>query len=283
MAQAASPPPFAGLLRSWRQARRLSQLELALEAAVSQRHLSFLESGRARPSRAMVMALAAALDVPLRERNTLLHAAGFSPGFPQRALADADMRAVHDALVRMLECHEPYPAVVIDRDYDLRLANRAFERLVGLLGDADALWTACCPDGRRNLLRLTFDPRGVRPFIRNFDELAPVVIARSLREARVRGGHLPPALAALRDDPTLPRHWLEPPPDFGPPPVVPLVLGQGDAECRLFTMIATFGTPADVTTDELRVESFFPADADSQALLRALADSGATAVSDTKA
>ncbi|MGE0486936.1 MAG: helix-turn-helix domain-containing protein [Gammaproteobacteria bacterium] len=273
MVQAAlnASPPFGHLLRAWRSARRLSQLELALDAAVSQRHLSFLESGRARPSRDMVLALSDALDVPLRERNTLLAAAGFAPCFPQRALADDGMVAVRGALTRMLEHHEPYPAVVIDRAYDLLMANRAFDALVGLFGETDAVWQACCPDGPRNLLRLTFAESGARPFIRNFEVIAPVMIARSLREAAIRGGPLPAVLQMLRDDPAIPAHWHTPPPDFEPPPVLPLVLGQGEMEVRLFTLIATFGTPADITTDEIRVESFFPADPATEEFLRGLA------------
>jgi transcriptional regulator with XRE-family HTH domain len=267
-----SPPPFGHLLRAWRSTRRLSQLELALDAAVSQRHLSFLESGRSRPSREMVLALSDALDVPLRERNTLLTAAGFAPCFPERALADDGMTAVRGALTRMLDHHEPFPAVVIDRTYDLLMANRAFEALVGLFGDPDTVWQACCPDGPRNLLRLTFDPAGARPFIRNFESIAPVMIARSLREAAVRGGPLPAALEALRSDPEIPAHWYTPAPDYEPPPVLPLVLGRGEVELRLFTLIATFGTPADVTTDEIRVESFFPADPATERFLRGLAE-----------
>ncbi|MCP5202177.1 MAG: helix-turn-helix transcriptional regulator [Gammaproteobacteria bacterium] len=268
----ASPPSFGHLLRAWRGTRRRSQLELALDAAVSQRHLSFLESGRARPSREMVLALSEALDVPLRERNTLLTAAGFAPCFPQRALDAGGMEAAHAALTRILDHHDPFPAVVIDRNYDLLMANRAFDGLVGLFGDADAVWQACCPDGPRNLLRLTFAANGARPYIRNFEVIAPALIARSLREAAVRGGPVPAVLEALRDDPTIPGNWYTPPPDYAPLPVLPLVLGQSDVEISLFSLIATFGTPADVTTDEIRVESFFPADPASERYLRSLAD-----------
>ncbi|MEQ8230651.1 MAG: helix-turn-helix transcriptional regulator [Gammaproteobacteria bacterium] len=269
-----APAPFGALLRGWRTTRRLSQLELALASMVSQRHLSFLESGRARPSRQMVLQLAEALEVPLRERNDLLAAAGFAAHYRERTLDDAAMAPVHEALRRMLEHHEPYPAVVVDRAYDLRLANRAFDALLGLFGAPDALWQACCGDGPRNLLALTFHAAGARPFIRNFDELAPVMLARVQREALAHGGTPPPALAAVLADETLPRHWQQAMPGSLPPPVLPLVLGRDAVELRLFSVISTFGTPCDVTTDEIRVEAFFPADAASETLLATLAGHG---------
>ena len=266
-----TPAAFGTLLRAWRAARKVSQLELSLAATVSQRHLSFLESGRARPSRQMVLQLAETLEVPLRERNALLTAAGFAPFYCERSLEDAAMKPVRDALEQMLAHHQPYPAVVVDRDYDLVLANPAFDSLVGIAGDPAALWQACCGDRPRNLLRLTFHRDGVRPFIRNFDAVGPMMLARSWREAAARGGPIGGYLETLRQDPDIPPHWHTPDPSALPPPVMPLELARGGMTLRLFAMIATFGTPYDVTTDELRVETFFPADAASEALLRARA------------
>jgi len=260
---------FGGLLRQWRMQRKLSQLDLALESDVSQRHLSFLESGRARPSQQMVMQLSEALEIPLRERNTLLTAAGFAPFYRQRGLAEVDMNPVQDALVRMLEHHEPYPAVVVDRDFNLLMENRAFQAMIALFGDPAAVWQACCPDSPPNLLRLTFHAQGARPFIRNFDEVGPIMLLRAYRET-LAGSSEPIRrfVEEIRRDPSIPAQWHANVPGKAPGPVLPLILGQGDLELRLFTMISTFGTPHDITTDEIRVETFFPADPATERFLR---------------
>jgi transcriptional regulator with XRE-family HTH domain len=260
---------FGALLKRWRAARKLSQLDLSLQSDVSQRHLSFLESGRARPSQHMVMQLAEALDVPLRERNTLLQAAGFAPFYRQRGLSDADMAPVQDALTRMLEHHDPYPAVVFDRDFNILMENQAFGGLLDLFGDRTAVWQACCPDGVPNLLRLTFHPLGARPYILNFDEVGAVMLGRAYRETLAQGSDAIRAfIAELRRDPAIPAHWHAGDPGIVPPPVLPLVLGRGGIELRLFTMVSTFGTPHDITTDEIRVELFFPGDPGTEAILR---------------
>ena len=263
---------FGALLRQWRANRKLSQLDLALESAVSQRHLSFLESGRARPSQQMVLQLAEALEVPLRERNSLLTAAGFAPFYRERGLSERDMAPVQDALIRMLQHHDPYPAVVVDRDYDVLLENRAFTAMIGLFGEPAAVWAACCPERHPNLLRLTFHAAGARPFIRNFDEVGPFMLQRVYRElAAARNDKALAFIDELREDKTIPAHWLSRPPALSaPPPVLPLILGRDGLELRLFSMISTFGTPYDITTDEIRVETFFPEDAASEALLKAL-------------
>ncbi len=263
---------FGALLRHWRTNRKLSQLELALESTVSQRHLSFLESGRARPSQQMVMQLAEALEVPLRERNSLLTAAGFAPFYRERGLAERDMLPVQDALTRMLAHHEPYPAVVVDRDYDVLLENRAFTAMIGLFGDPATVWAACCPDGRPNLLRLTFHAAGARPFIRNFDEVGPFMLQRLYRElAAARNDKAMAFIEELRHDPSIPEQWISATPATTSPPVLPLVMGRDGVELRLISMISTFGTPYDITTDEIRVETFFPEDAATETLLKSLA------------
>lgn len=267
---------FGTLLRAWRTARRLSQLELALHCEVSQRHLSFLESGRARPSRRMVLALTEALDVPLRERNGMLHAAGFAAHFAQSALDGAAMTPIREALARMLRFQEPFPAVVVNSDFDLVMNNGAFDRLLGLLAHPDEVWRACCGAGPRNMLRLTFSEQGLRPAILNFEVLAPLLLNRVWREAVVRGAEIGPVLRGLRNDAALQPYWQASPAEHDAvPPVLPVVLGQGDLRLSLFSMISTFGTPYDVTTDELRVESFFPADAQTETLMRELHDRGA--------
>ena len=265
---------FGALLRHWRTARKLSQLELALESTVSQRHLSFLESGRARPSQPMVLQLAEVLEVPLRERNTLLTAAGFAPFYRQRGLSELDMAPVRDALTRTLAHHEPYPAVVIDRDYDVLLANRAFTALIGLFGAPAQVWAACCLDSPPNLLRLTFHPTGARPFMRNFDHVGPFMMARVYRElAAMPNSKALAFVETLRRDANIPSHWMNASSTTAPPPVLALALGRESVELRLFSMISTFGTPHDITTDEIRVETFFPEDGASEALLKHLASS----------
>ncbi len=263
---------FGTLLRHWRTNRKLSQLELALESTVSQRHLSFLESGRARPSQQMVLQLAEVLEVPLRERNSLLTAAGFAPFYRERGLSERDMAPVQDALTRMLNHHDPYPAVVVDRDYDVLLENRAFTAMIGLFGEPAAVWAACCPDGPPNLLRLTFHAAGARPFIRNFDEVGPFMLQRLYRElAAVHNDKALAFIEELRRDPEIPAQWIGATPLAAPPPVIPLVLARDGVELRLFSMISTFGTPYDITTDEIRVETFFPEDGATEALLKNLA------------
>lgn len=267
---AAEAVAFPHLLRNVRQGRRLSQLDLALQAEVSQRHLSFLESGRAQPSREMVLQLAEALDLPLRERNRLLLSAGFAGVYPQRPLQATDMAPVRKALELMLDHHEPYPAVVVDRAWNLFMANAAIQRVFGLLGDLDETWKRVCGDGPRNVLKLTFHPQGLQPYIANFAEIAPPLLARTAREALEH-----PEIQVVLDEVlgyagvsprwrTLELHPL-------PLPVLPTEFRAGAVSLKLFTMLSTFGTPQDVTADELRVETFFPADAQSEALLRALA------------
>jgi transcriptional regulator with XRE-family HTH domain len=254
---------FPAMLRDWRRRRRMSQLELALSAGVSQRHLSYLESGRAGPSRSMILLLGEALQVPLRDRNDWLLAAGFAPVYRALPLDDPQMSQVNAAVEMLLASHEPFPAVAIDRAWNVRRANGPFDRLVDAL-DPGA-WSRVGGD-RRNLARLVFHPRGLRPIITNWATAAPMLWQRALREAAAAGStemsdlldELAPHLdlAALRsgEAPLL--------------PVLPLTLERDGMQVSLFTVISTFGTPLDVTADELRIESFFPADAATERLFR---------------
>lgn len=252
------PPAFPLLLRAWRRKRRLSQLDLALSSGVSQRHVSFLESGRARPSREMILQLSETLDVPLRERNHWLTAAGFAPIFQSRPLDDPQMSQVLAAVRLMLDNHAPFPAVALDRAWNVRLANAPFERLAALLG------------GERpepNLLRLFFHPAGLRPWVTNWRRIAPLLWSRAQREAEAAGGQeMRQVLEELRpyqDSETL---WTAE--DAALLPVLPLEIARAGVRLSLFTVIATFGTPQDVTADELRIESFFPADDSTAAFFR---------------
>jgi transcriptional regulator with XRE-family HTH domain len=260
---------FGALLRDVRRIRRLSQLGLSLQADVSQRHLSCLESGKARPSREMVVQLATALDLSIRERNRLLMSAGFAGLYPQRPLAAADMGPVRAALDLLLSHHAPLPAVVVDRAWNLIDSNIPMQRLLAALGDPDERWRRVCGDGPRNLMQMTLHPEGLRPFIANLDALAPLLLARTAREALEH-----PEMQAMLDTvlayPGLPRTYRKMDPRQPLLPMVPTHLRFGGHDLRLFTMLATFGTPLDVTTDEVRVELFFPADASSRALLDAL-------------
>lgn len=261
---------FAALLREARRRRRCSQLELSLLAGVSQRHLSFLESGRAKPSRTMLLQLAEALALNLERRNVWLVAAGYAPVYARRALTAPDMAPVRMALTRMLEHHEPYPAFVIDREWNRVLANRPADHLVELLGDPHEVWATICGDGPRNMVKLALHPRGLRPFIVNIDEVAAEVLGR----LRLEAVDHPPVAALLQEVlayPGIPARWvrMEPPP--APAPVLATHLKAGALELRLFAMFTTFGTPQDQTADELRVETLYPADAASEQALRALA------------
>ncbi len=273
MTEALAEPVFASLLKRWRKTRKFSQLDLSLTAEVSQRHLSFLESGRAMPSRAMVLQLGDALDVPLRERNRLLTAAGFAPMFEARALGDPDMAPIMAALELVMAHHEPNPAVVVDRNWNVLMHNDAMARaFFSIVGDMEAMWAQVCPDSEPNLLKLTFHPEGVRDYIANWREIGPVLLGRTRREAEIDGNvTLSALLDEILDYPGVPKRWLTPKWQTPPPPVLSLEYKTGGTRLRLFSMLSTFGTAQDVTADELRIETFFPADEDSAALLKALA------------
>jgi transcriptional regulator with XRE-family HTH domain len=259
---------FPGLLRAWRRRRRLSQLDLSLSSGVSQRHVSFLESGRARPSRGMILQLSETLEVPLRDRNDWLTAAGFAPIFRARALDDPHMAQVMGAVRRILDNHEPFPALAVDRAWNIRMSNAAFELMTAMLG-AD-MWTRV-GGTERNLMRLFFHPQGVRPFVTNWKAVAPLLWRRAQREAAALGGE---EMGRLLTD--LGRHqdadMLRAVGETALIPVLPLEIEASGVRISLFTVIATFGTAQDVTADELRIESLFPADAATEALFRAAAD-----------
>lgn len=265
MSQAfASHDAFPGLLKTWRSKRRLSQLELALQSGVSQRHLSFLESGRAKPSRTMIMQLSESLEVPLRERNDWLVAAGFAPMFRARPLDDPQMTQIMSAVRLMLKNHEPYPALAVDRAWNIRLSNQPFENLGTILGPD--LWQRL-GGGERNLMRLFFHPNGVRPWVKNWTSIAPLLWHRAQREAETLGGTEMKAilsdLAQYQDAETL---WSAE--DAALVPVLPLTMEKDGLHVSFFTVIATFGTAQDVTADELRIESFFPADEATERLFK---------------
>ena len=250
------------LLRDWRTRRRRSQMELALDAEVSARHLSFVETGRSRPSRELVLHLAEHLEVPLRERNALLLAAGYAPAYAERALGDDAMAPVRDALERLLKGHEPFPAVAVDRQWELVAGNGpAIAMLEGVATELLA------PPA--NTLRISLHPDGLAPRIENLAEYSSHLLGLVAREAAATGD---PALVALHEElASYPGVDADPRPhDPADSLFVPLRLRTPDGRAihTFFSTIARFGTALDVTVAELAIESFFPAvDESARALL----------------
>ncbi|HEY0878646.1 MAG TPA: helix-turn-helix transcriptional regulator [Zeimonas sp.] len=271
-ASAEAISPVGALLREWRQRRRLSQLELACDAEISTKHLSFVETGRARPSREMLLQLAERLQVPLRERNRLFAAAGYAPLYAERALDDPVLKAAREAIHLVLAGHEPYPALAVDRRWSMVHANAA---VAPLLDGVDAALLA--PPA--NVLRLSLHPRGLAPRIVNLREWRAHLLSRLQNDINASGdpglmqlldelrgypgesGSAAPAAAHARD------LRASPLPPGGA--VVPLRLCVADSVLDFFSTTTVFGTPLDVTLSELAIESFFPANAHTAERLRA--------------
>jgi transcriptional regulator with XRE-family HTH domain len=256
------------LLRHWRSQRRRSQLDLALDVGISARHLSFIETGRSRPSAQVLMQLAAQLDVPLRERNRLLLAAGYAPRYAERPFEAESMAPVRQALQRLLDAHHPYPGLVLDRHWNVVMANGAAQGLTALLPTALAVPPL-------NIFRVSLHPHGMAAHTSNFvewggymlDALHRSVLSSGdavLRELE-REVRAYPNVAAL-----LEQADAEAEPE-APALLVPCVLNLPGGTLSMFTTLTTFGTARDVTLDELSVEMFYPSDATSEALLRAMA------------
>lgn len=254
------------LLRDWRQRRRRSQLDLAVEAEVSARHLSFVETGRSRPSRELLLHLADHLEVPLREQNTLLLAAGYAPVYPERTLDDTAMAAVREALDKMLASHQPYPAVVVDRHWNLVSAN---EVAVRMMAEGVAPELLAPPT---NILRAALHPEGLAPRIANLPEYSAHLLHR-LHQQVV--GTQDAGLAALYDElRSYPGVEEASATALRPEAMVFATMrlrpsaGMDHPELAFFSTLATFGTALDVTVAELLIESFFPADATTAEVLR---------------
>lgn len=264
--------PFGRLLRQWRTLRGASQLHLATEAGTSTRHLSFVETGRSQPSREMVLRLAEALDVPLRERNALLQAAGFASLYRETALGAPELEPIGRVLDFLIERHEPFPAFLVDRCWRVLRANRAAQRVFQHFAGPAPVWR----ESPANLMRLTLHPEGFRPAIVNFEEVAQWAISGLQRDVAFAGPD--PELGGLLDEmlglPDLPERCRVPDLDRAPQPVLPLHLKRDALELRIFSVITTFATPRDVTLQDLRIESFLPADAATETELQALAEKG---------
>ncbi|HEX4225146.1 MAG TPA: helix-turn-helix transcriptional regulator [Pseudonocardiaceae bacterium] len=254
--------PVGELLREWREQRRLSQLELSSRAEISTRHLSFVETGRSAPSRAMVLHLTEELDVPLRERNRLLLAAGYAPVYGETGLDQPRMAAIRAAVGQVLAGHEPYPAVVVDRAWQLVDRNAS----AGLLISSVAPELLQPPV---NVLRVSLHPNGMAPRIVNLGEWRAHLLAQLRRQVAVTAD---PRLAELYTELEGYPGGDEPGPSDASGVIVPLRLRHDGGELAFFSTVATFGTPLDVTVAELAIESFFPADAHTAAVLRGTAD-----------
>ena len=248
----AASAPVGALLRTWRQRRRRSQLDLALDAEISQRHLSFVESGRSSPSRDMVLRLAETLDIPLRERNTLLLAAGFAPVYGERPLDDPAMLAARRVVAAILSAHVPNPALAVDRHWRMVAANSAVAPLLAGVTQPSLL------EPPVNVLRLSLHPGGLAPRIANLVEWRAHILGRLRRQAATSAD---PVLAELlrelaslgveRDD--------KPPPAPDAAIAVPLELDTAEGRLSLLSTTTVFGTPTEVTLSELAIEAFYPA------------------------
>lgn len=245
--------PFGEHLRQWRQRRRMTQMDLALEAEISTRHLSFLETGRSRPSREMVLQLAERLEVPLRERNLLLRSAGYAEQFPERPLHDPALAAARQVVELVLKGHEPFPALAIDRHWNLVAANAA---VAPLLAGADPVLLR----PPVNVLRLSLHPAGLAPRILNLRQWRRHLLDRLRHQIALSGDPvLIQLLQELRGYP-VPAGGSEPEPDYAGL-AVPIRLATERGELSFFSTTTVFGTPVDVTLSELALETFFPMDA----------------------
>ena len=271
-AQAAAQVGVGRLLRHWRVQRGLSQLDLSGEAGISARHLSFVETGRAQPSREMVLLLSRTLDVPLRDRNELLVAAGYAPVYRQTDLAAPAMAQVRRALDFILRQQEPYPALVLDRHWDVLAVNEGCARVQAHFLDPAKVAAL----GRPNAMRLTFHPDAFRPYIVNWEATAASMVQWLHRDtvSGVADARTHALLDELLSYPDVPRQWRRLNLDVSTAPFLPIEFTRGDVTLRYFTTLTSLGTPHDITLQELRIESFFPADDATEEATRRLASAG---------
>ena len=258
--QSVSPVPQLGeLLRYWRRERGKSQLDLSLDTGISQRHLSFVESGRSAPSRDFLSIVSDALNIPLRERNVLLLASGFAPQFSEQLIDAEQMAIVTRAIDRMLRQHEPHPALVLDRYWNVIRTNEAAPRFFGSFVDLEKR------PKPRNLLDLMFDPTGMRPFVEDWERVASGLLQRVRREAvgQVLDAKLQELLKRLRQYPGVAELKATLAPQS---PVLPITFRRGDERLSYFSLITTVGTPQCITAQELRVECMFPTGVEERAL-----------------
>jgi transcriptional regulator with XRE-family HTH domain len=260
-----SKPPaseLGELLRYWRNLRGKSQFELSLDTGGSQRHMSFIESGRSVPSRQVLMEVAQALDIPLRDRNTLLLAAGYAPMYSDGAWNGEEMKSVTSVLERMLRQHEPFPAVVMDRYWNVLMANESTPRFF------NSFTELAVKKSPRNILHLMFDPERMRPFIANWESAAKSLLERVYRESvgRVVDDKTRELLAALLAYPDVKTEWKSPKGLSAAPatPMIPLGFIKGKKVLNYFSMVTTVGTPQTIAAQELRIECLYPVDEETE-------------------
>jgi transcriptional regulator with XRE-family HTH domain len=246
---------LGALLRHWRDVRGRSQFDLSLDTGVSQRHISFVESGRSMPSRQTLLGFAQTLDIPLRDRNTLLLAAGYAPIYSESAWDTPEMQSVTGALKRILHQHEPFPALVMDRYWNVLMTNEAAPRFFNFFIDMAAR------KNPRNMLHLIFDPAGMRPFVANWEDTAKSLFERVYRESvgRVVDEKTKELLAALLAYPGVKTEWRTPSARANTP-VIPLGFVKDDKVLNYFSMVTTVGTPQTIAAQELRIECMYPMD-----------------------
>jgi transcriptional regulator with XRE-family HTH domain len=265
-ASAEPPRTFGDHLRRWRRSRRLSQLDCALDAEISQKHLSFIESGRSKPSREMVLRLAQSLRVPLRETNRMMLAAGYAPAYAERPLDDPALAAARAAIDLVLKGHDPYPALAVDRRWNLLAANAAVGRLLALVASPKLL------EPPVNVLRLSMDPGGLQPHIVNYGEWRRHLLHRLRQQAEATGD---PGLHGLyRELAALPASApieVPEPAEAGEALVIPFKLRTPAGVLSFISTTTVFGTPLDVTLAEIALEAFYPADRATAEALRAMA------------
>ncbi|MCS0611476.1 helix-turn-helix transcriptional regulator [Massilia kyonggiensis] len=262
-----APVPVGLLLREWRAARRLSQLDLSLDANISARHLSCIETGKAQPSRALLMRLADVLDMPLRERNALLRAGGYAPSFPETGLDTPAMGRINQAIDFILRQQEPYPAFLMNRHWDILATNEAAQRVNGFVLDGR-------PSRHANMLRAVFDPDDLRGAIANWDDIGSTLIGHL--HALVAGAPTDMKARALLDEilayPNVPSRWRLRDLDTPPAPLLTTEFRHRGVTLSFFSTITTFGTPRDITIDGLHIESCFPMDEATAQFCRELGD-----------
>jgi transcriptional regulator with XRE-family HTH domain len=249
------------LLKQWRGVRGRSQLDISVDTGISQRQISFIESGRSVPGRATLMGIAQALEIPLRERNALLLAAGYAPQYSDAAWDSDEMKRVIKALEQMIVRHEPYPAIIMDRYWNVLLANDAAPRLFNCFIDMSERPTP------RNMLHLMFDPEGMRPFIANWETLAKTLIQRVHREAvgHVVDQRTRDLVADLLAYPDVRSDWRAPETPSALP-MIPISFVKDGAAMNYFSLVTTVGTPQTIAAQELRVECMYPADDETEVL-----------------
>lgn len=258
------------LLRQWRNSRRLSQLQLAVRSDVSARHVSFIETGRSNPSRTVLLRLAEILEIPFRDQNVLFEAAGYARFYSESKLREGEVNKVSPDLIRrvldlILKQHEPFSAVAVDRLWNVVMSNEPHRRMLSRLLGVEPDQT----DQPINLMRISFDPDGLRPFIVNWPEVARAMLSRIHREiAATRDDRAVTLLEELLLYPDVPSRWQEPSISGPSDILLPVHIKKGPIELKLFSTITTLGTPLDVALQELRIEAFYPADPESEKIIR---------------